>query len=212
MPLKMIKHLVVPQDHLFFDLLQNQAETAYEASKELSGLMGDYRDIGAKVKKIKDLEHQGDELMRTIYTALNKTFIVPIDHSDISTLANALDDVLDMMDHASALLVSYDIPNPSPPMAELSQILVEQTKELRNAVVAINHSRTYGKVSAHCNRIKHLEMKADEVHSRAITALFKTADAIVILKHKEILDCLEAATDKADKASQNISDIVMKHA
>ena len=31
-------------------------------------------------------------------------------------------------------------------------------------------------------------------------------------KHKEILDCLEGATDKADKASQNISDIVMKHA
>ncbi len=208
----MIKNLVVPQDHFFFDLLQKQAETAHTASQELSGLMGDYRDIRAKVKKIKDLEHQGDELMRAIYTALNKTFIVPIDHADISSLANALDDVVDMVDHASAMLISYDIPKPSPPMVELSSILVEQTKELRDAVVAINHSRTYGRVSAHCNRIKHFEMKADEVHARAITALFKTTDAIEILKHKEILDCLEAATDKADKASQNISDIVMKHA
>jgi predicted phosphate transport protein (TIGR00153 family) len=208
----MIKNLVVPQDHFFFDLLQKQAETAHAASHELFGLMGDYRDISAKVKKIKNLEHEGDELMRAIYTALNKTFIVPIDHADISSLANALDDVVDMVDHASALLVSYDIQKPSPPMVELSQILVEQTEELKNAVVAINHSRTYGKVSAHCNRVKHFEIKADEVHAKAITALFKTTDAIAILKNKEILDCLEAATDKADKASQNISDIVMKHA
>ncbi|HSB46972.1 MAG TPA: DUF47 family protein [Candidatus Bilamarchaeum sp.] len=211
MPLKTIKNLIVPQDRLFFDLLQRQAETAHEASKELSEMLQNYRDAGRKAGRIKDLEHEGDELMRSIYTALNRTFIVPIDHADISALANALDDVVDMVDHVSALMVSYDILKPTPAMLELAAILVEQTRELKSAVIAINHAKTYKQVSAHCNRIKHFEMKADDVHAKARTGLFKGKDAIEIMKHKEILDCLEMATDKADKASQNLSDIVMKH-
>jgi uncharacterized protein len=212
MPLKMLKHFVVPQDHLFFDLLQKQAETAHEAAGELSALLSDYRDISRKVKRIKDLEHQGDDLTRSIYTALNRTFIVPMDHADISTLASALDDVLDMADHASSLMVAYGIDKPSPAMVELAKVLDGQTAELTSAVKAINHSRTYGKVSAHCDRIKQLEIRADELHKQAIIELFKKTDAIMIIKHKEVLDCLEAATDRADKASQHISDIVMKHA
>lgn len=211
MPLKTIKHMVVPQDDVFFDMLLKQAETSNAASKELANLMEDFTGVPGKAKRIKDLEHEGDDLMRGIYNALNKTFIVPIDHADISALANALDDVLDNIDHVAALMVSYGIEKPTSPMVELSSVLVEQTGELKKAVAAIHHSKTYGQVAAHCDRIKHFEMKADDIHSKAITALFKKSDAIEIIKHKDILDCLERATDKADKASQNISDIVMKH-
>ena len=196
MPLRTLKNLVVPQDQQFFDLLEKQAEAAHEASHALSALMGDYSGVKEKAGKIKDLEHRGDELMRAVYTALNKTFIVPMDHGDISALASALDDVLDMADHASA---------------ELAKLLSGQTAELKKAVAALNHSRTYGRVPGYCDRIKGLEMQADEVYKHAIAELFRKTDAIEIMKQKEILDCLESATDKADKASQTISDIVMKH-
>jgi hypothetical protein len=201
----------VPQDHQFFDLLQKQAETAHAAAHALSELVGDYHDIRDKVKKIKDLEHQGDELTRSVYAALNKTFIVPIDHADISTLASALDDVLDMTDHVSTLLVVYEIAKPTPAMVDLTNCLVDQTEELQNAIIALNHSRTYGKVSSYCDKIKKSEIKADEVYTTAVAALFKKTDAIEIIKQKEILETLETATDKADKAAQIISDIVMKY-
>ena len=65
----------------------------------------------------------------------------------------------------------------------------------------------------HCNKIKQFENKADEVYLNAIVALFKKKnEPIEVIKQKEILECLESATDMADKAAQIISDIVMKHA
>ncbi|MFH1520872.1 MAG: DUF47 family protein [Candidatus Micrarchaeota archaeon] len=211
MPLNKLKRMLVPQDDIFFKLMQKQADTADEASHALHDLFKNYRDVGEKSKKIKDLEHQGDQLMRDIYMALNKTFIVPIDHSDISTLASALDDVLDLIDHVAAFMVIYEIKAPSNDMKELVDVLVEQADELTKAVALIDSPKTYGKVIIHCTKIKQLENKADELYRQAIGALFKKNDAMEALKQKEILDCLESATDKIDKAAQYMSDIVMKH-
>ncbi|MDO8553448.1 MAG: DUF47 family protein [Candidatus Micrarchaeota archaeon] len=212
MPLMKLKHLLVPQDGAFFELMQKQAEIAHVASQALSEILGgNCQDTHKKSKEIRDLEHQGDQLMRELYTALNKTFIVPIDHSEIATLASALDDILDLIDQVSTLLDVYEVSIPSPAMKHLSELLVDQTNELKNAVIAINHLKTYGKVIHHCTKIKQLENKADEIHIQAIGVLFKKNEAIEVIKQKEILDCLESATDKVDKASQHISDIVMKH-
>ncbi|MEK6982061.1 MAG: DUF47 family protein [Candidatus Micrarchaeota archaeon] len=211
MPLTKIKNFLVPQESPFFDFMQKQAETAHDSAQELSGLLTDYKNIDEKAKKIRELEHTGDQLMRDIYTALNKTFIVPIDHSDISTLASSLDDIVDLIDHVATLMVAYEIQSPSQDMIHLTDILVNQTKELKNAVIAINHSKTYAKVSEHCKTIKSLENKADEAYIKAIAALFKKCEPLEVIKQKEILDSLESAIDKVDKSSQYISDIVMKH-
>ena len=211
MPLTKLRNFIVPQDTLFFELMEKQAKIAHEGAQELSELFNDYGSVSARAGKIRALENEGDLLMRNIYTALNKTFIVPIDHSDIASLASSLDDVLDLADHAAHLLVIYKIEKPTPAMAKLSAILARQTRELQSAVFAINSAKTYANVSSHFNEIKNLEIKADEVYTQALAELFSKTDAIEVLKQKEILDCLENAVDKADKTAHYISDIVMKH-
>ncbi len=212
MPLTKLRNFLVPQDTVFFELMEKQAKVANEASHELSGIFKDYKGVAAKAARIRNLEGEGDILMREIYTALNKTFIVPIDHSDISVLASSLDDVLDLADNAAHLLIIYRISKPTPAMAKLASILASQTKELQSAVLAINSARTYSNVSSHFGRIKKLEAEADDVYTRALAELFSKKDAIEVLKQKEILDCLENAVDKAEKTAHYISDIVMKHA
>lgn len=212
MPLTKLRNFLVPQDTVFFELMEKQAKIANEAAHELSGIFKDFRGVTEKAAKIRELESDGDHLMREIYLALNKTFIVPIDHSDIASLASSLDDVLDLADHAAHLLVIYKIKEPTPAMARLSAILARQAKELQSAVAAINSAKTYEKVSSHFSEIKSLEAEADEVYTSALAELFSRTDAIEVLKQKEILDCLENAVDKAEKTAHHISDIVMKHA
>ena len=190
MPLTKLRNFLVPQDTLFFELMEKQAKVAHDASHELSELFKDYRGIPAKAAKIRELENEGDLLMREIYTDLNKTFIVPIDHSDIASLASSLDDVLDLADHTAHLLIIYKIKKPTPAMTKLASILARQTKELQSAVLAINSAKTYEKVSGHFSEIKNLEIKADEVYTQALAELFSSKDAIEVLKQKEILDCL----------------------
>jgi hypothetical protein len=189
-----------------------QADTAHEASQALCILMQGEADANESAKKIRELEHRGDQLVRDVYRALHTTFIVPIDHSDISQLAGALDDVTDIIDHTAAAVFIYKIQKPTPAMVRLAELLVQQTGELQKAVVAVSNGSTYRTAAQHCNEIKRLETEADELYDSAVGKLFEGKDPIEIIKQKEILFCLETATDRVDKAAHTIADITLKHA
>ncbi|MFH0922931.1 MAG: DUF47 family protein [Candidatus Micrarchaeota archaeon] len=212
MPFNTLKQLILPKNGQFFDIMQKQAETANYAAKELAILMSDYVLLPESAAKIREFEHQGDALMRELYLALNTSFIVPIDHSDISMLAGSLDDVLDRIDQTATFFALYKITSPTQPMVKMTEVIAKQTHELVGAVSSIKSAKTYGKAAAHCNEIKKLENEADELYNAALGELFESKDAIEIIKQKDALECLEHAADRVDKAAQIISDIVMKHA
>jgi len=69
----------------------------------------EFRSCRGEADRIKDIEHKGDDMVHTIASALNKTFVTPIDHDDISELTSRLDDILDFIEAASHRLWSYEI-------------------------------------------------------------------------------------------------------
>src|SRR5205823_10128606 len=77
----------------FFDLFQEGAENVHAAATLLRELIEDYRDVETKAQRIKDREHEGDEITHSIIRMLNTTFVTPMDREDIYALASALDDV-----------------------------------------------------------------------------------------------------------------------
>ena len=211
MPLSSIKQFIVPQEHVFFELLQAQAETAHEAACALQGLMHQYQDIEKHAKSVKNLEHKGDELVHKIYEQLNTSFIVPMAHDDLLGLATALDDVLDLTNASVKYLAVYQIKKPLPAMVELSDLLSRQTAELLAAVQSLRSSKTFSRATKACIEINRLENEADDAYTQGLVDLFKTDDAVFILKHKEVLDRLESATDRVERAANAVSDILMKH-
>ena len=51
MPLTKLRNFLVPQDTIFFELMEKQAKVAHEASHELSGIFKDFRGVPAKAAK-----------------------------------------------------------------------------------------------------------------------------------------------------------------
>lgn len=211
MPFSKIKHFLVPQDGVFFDFMLREAEVTDIAAGRLHDLVYNYSDVSAKAKAIRELEHEGDEVLRKLHAELSRTFIVPIDHGDISALSESLDDVLDFVDHSANMLVVYEITAPSAGMVRLSSLLVKQTGDLKAAVASLRSQGTYANALEHCLEINRVENEADEVYSSEIGRLLKKNDAIELFKEKEVLACFEDAIDKVDKAAKIISDIILKH-
>jgi uncharacterized protein len=61
-------------------------------------------------------------------------------------------------------------------------------------------------------RVNQLEREADRVHQDSIVALFdEEKDPIQVIKWKEILDFLEAATDRCEDVSNLLEGVVVKH-
>ena len=65
----------------------------------------------------------------------------------------------------------------------------------------------------HCVEINRLENMADTIARGAIGKIFEAeTDPVRLIKHKELLEVLEMATDKAEDAANVLETVVLKHA
>lgn len=206
-----IKEWVVPQDRIFFDLLEKQAETVVKGADLLVELVEDYTNVKEKVQLMKDIEHEGDEITHEIYEQLNRTFITPLEPEEISRLASALDDILDYIDGTAQQMHSYCIKETDDAMIELAKLIQVSVVEVEGAVKGIRTIKDPKNIEERCIEVNRLENIADGVLGRAIRNLFTTSDAITIIKLKDIYENLELATDKCEDAANILSDIAIRH-
>ncbi|MDD1672602.1 MAG: DUF47 family protein [Methanomicrobiales archaeon] len=206
-----IKEWVVPQDQIFFDLFEQLATVVLKASEELVTLVETNEDIPSRIRKIKDLEHEGDRISHEIYEHLNTTFITPLEPAEISHLASALDDILDFIDGCTRKMGYYRITESDAHMRELAKFIQLSVAELATAVTQIRKIKDYRGIENRCIEVNRLENLADEALASALMDLFQTNDAVNIIKMKDIYDYLEIATDKCEDAANVLSDIAIKH-
>jgi predicted phosphate transport protein (TIGR00153 family) len=206
-----LKEWIIPQDKHFFDMLENESRNVIEGSNAFINMLKNYDNIEERQHKIKDIEHQGDDFVHEIFEELNKTFLTPIDHEDISSLASVLDDVLDRIDGVAARLVLYDIQKPEDNMIMMADALAIQVEEINNAIMELRNAKNHEQIEERCIEVNRLENVADEIYKRSIADLFTRKDAIEIMKLKEIYECLESATDMCEDAANVISDIIVKN-
>jgi len=205
-----LKEWLIPQDKIFFELLERHAATTLEGANRLAEMLQHPNGLEAKVKHLKDIEHKGDALIKDIHKELNKTFITPIDKEDIAVLASRLDDILDLIYASAKRVFLYEI-KPSKTMLDMTDIIVKSAKELNSVMPRVRDFKDAEKIENFRIEVNKLENAADEILGKSLAELFKEKDPITIMKHKEIIEFMELATDKCEDAANVIGDILLKH-
>ena len=206
-----LRELLIPQDKVFFDLFEKQAGVVKEAAWQLVALTEDFTNVKEKRHEIEKLEHEGDQITHGIYEQLNSTFITPLDPEEISRLASAMDEVLDYIDGATEKMYYYGIVSTDSHMIELAKLIHMSTVEIESAVKGIRSIKDPRYVEERCIEVNRLENLADDVLAHAVTDLFRTTDAIAIIKYKDIYEHLEVATDYCEDVANVLSDIAIRH-
>jgi uncharacterized protein len=206
-----LRELLIPQDKVFFDLFEQQAGIVKEAAWQLVALTEDFTNVKEKRHAIELLEHQGDQLTHQIYDQLNRTFITPLDPEEISRLASTMDDVLDYVDGATEKMYYYNLESSDSHMIELAKLIHMSTVEIEGAVRGIRSIKDPRYIEERCIEVNRLENLADDVLAHAVTDLFRTTDAIAIIKFKDIYEHLETATDYCEDVANVLSDIAIRH-
>ncbi len=200
---------LTPKDNSFFAMFSAMSDNLIAGARTLADLFANYHDVEKQIEQIHRIEREGDELTHAILTKLNQTFITPFDREDIHELASKLDDVLDFINASGARIVMYRITSPPPAAGELATIILRQSQELQQAVSLMQKN---GNILAHCVEINRLENEADQVSQQAIAKLFECEkDPINLIKIKELLECLERATDKAEDVANVLETVVLKN-
>jgi len=201
---------LIPRDETFFQLFVNQAMNIETAAGVLFDLIDNFDEAPAKAARMRDLEHEGDEMTHEIMRRLNTVFVTPLDHEDIHELATTLDDVIDHMEAAADLFILHKIEAPLPGMKAQADVLVRASRAIREALETLPRYKLLGPFGIEVDR---LENEGDRVYRQAIADLFGGDHrALDVLKWRDIIDEMEAAIDRLEDVSDVLEGISLKHA
>jgi len=205
-----LRELLIPREKIFFQLLEEESKNVLAGAMAFSELIQNFDQLADKRNRIKDIEHHGDEIVHSIYDRLVKTFITPIDREDISKLASLYDDVLDYIYAVVNRLYLYEVDSSTEPMRRFADLVLKSVREIDFAFASIQKIRA-SEIETRCNEVDTLENEADVVLNESVAALFKTNDAISIIKLKEVYELMETITDKCEDVVQVIRDIILEY-
>lgn len=206
---------LLPREEHFFDLLARGADCAWECSKLLVTCCEEstYAAREDDVSKMRDLEHRADEIIAEVYEALNKTFVTPLDRSDIYALATALERVVDDIFSTVLQIVVHAMDDLPPGSRELAGLIEQSCEEIHHAVDLLRSMRNLEEIRARCEEITRLESEGDRIFRNQVGEMFRTeSNAIRLLKHKEFLEGLEQSLDVCDDVANALENIVIKNA
>ncbi len=201
-------------DEQFYRLLHDEATNLKDTAMTLSELMSNFDSLEDWAQKTSDLEHAGDEILHAIMRELHGTLITPLDRSDIATLAERLDDVVDHIEEAARDLYEFRVDAPTEEAAEMARILHEAGIGLEKAVVKLpNMKENRSGILKLCSEISGLEEQADKVGRGALMSLLNgDAPFNYVMKWREVYHHLEEAADSCQRAAIVIEGIVLEYA
>lgn len=200
---------LVPRTTEFYDLFTRAGQNLLEAARLVERRFSEFPQDTVRQSDVKALEHRGDELTREILELLNTQYVTPFDREDIYELAKALDDVVDYIEQASDLLGLYKVESRLDASLEQCRLLVEIAEHLASGLAELKQLR---RIEQHVVEVKRLEDEGDRVVRSAIAELFEnTADPLVVIRWKDILEALEDAIDSCETAADLVGNIVVKN-
>jgi predicted phosphate transport protein (TIGR00153 family) len=200
---------LIPREEKFYSDFQALADELHRGSSLLEEMLAPERPLWHKADEIKEVEHKCDFLTHEIIQRLNRTFVTPLDREDIHTLARSLDDVMDAIDASATLIRLYRLDTIRMGARELARTITHSAKEIRLALDALAQHKG---LITHAVEINRLENEADRIHQEAVGQLFaEEQNPIVVMKWKETLDFLEAATDRCEDVANVLEGVVVKH-
>jgi len=212
-PYRFITRPFRPKGEKFFDLFEEGTANLVETAKVFREMVEQWEDVNKKVAKIADLEHKGDNITHTVIANLHSTFFTPLDREDITSLTEALDDVVDFIKKAADEMLVYRVERPTASAVELAEIIVEAALQLEKAIPNLRRRRLMSNMHSYCIELQRLENVADRVQREALCALFDDqAHPLDVIKWREIYEHMETATDRCEDVANVLEGVALKHA
>ena len=204
---------LLPREEHFFDLLERGACLAREIGELLAECcQASAADRESLVGRMREIEHNADRVIGEVYEALNRTFVTPLDRSDIYQLASSLEGITDDIFGTALQIVVHAMEDLPPGSCELAALICQACGVVETAVGNLRGLKDLVRIREHCEFLSRLESEGDLIFRTQLAAMFRSeTDAIRLIKHKEFLEGLEETLDACDDVGNALRTIVIKN-
>lgn len=213
MKLGKIFGFLVPKDRKFFPLFNDAADNLVHSSELLKKLVNETNSSSRQelVNQIRDVEHIGDDITRSLLLELNGTFITPFDREDIHALIGNIDDIVDYIHATSKKISLYKVTDFPEEFILIADLLHSANSEIQIILRNVKSVGDFAKYTDSYAKIGELESQVDDIYQGYLSKLFESEiNAIDLVKKRDILTTLEKAIDKCDDVANIFSSIIVK--
>jgi uncharacterized protein len=206
---------LMPREARFFTLFNRHAAFVAEGGHAVAEMVRDYADEDKRrrlVEKIGEIERSADKVTHETVSLLHTTFITPFNRDDIHRLISTMDDILDLIQDAAEAVQLYDIQTMPPEAPRLASLLEDCCQHVKEAVELLSSMDNATRALAIAQKIDGLESEADAVMRAGVSKLFREEqDVRQLIKHKNIYEYLESATDKCQDVANVIESVIVEN-
>ncbi|MBF0384142.1 MAG: DUF47 family protein [Magnetococcales bacterium] len=224
---KQIVDKIVPTMPDFFSMLNEQCKLVVASTEELVKFLktGD-EEVGNRVRQ---LEHQGDELKNRNIEVLHRSFSTPIDREDLYRAIVSLDEV---MNYAKTTVREIQVLKiePDDNMARMGELILNGTQALERGFKYLGDNNT-DDAGTEAFSARKAERRTEKAYRTALLAMFeeqrmqiktlykhsnaegfeKGFDIVVeTFKRREIYRHLSNTADRLSHAGEILYDIIIK--
>jgi len=207
---------LLPERGDFFGMFEAHSATLVGAAQALQQLTEDGTSTQQLLATIQDHEHEADDIIRQVLTAVRKTFLTPFDRGAITALIGSMDDAIDEMLAAARAIDLYELRELRPEMKEIVRLISEAAQVTAEAIPLLrNVSENGANLHQLTGRLVQLEGEADDVHAAGLKRAFQEVANIGSLQFavaREVFKNLERVTDAFEDVANQIDGIVVDHA
>lgn len=206
---------LLPRTGNFFEMFENHSAVILAAADEIVRLLESPRDK-QHVRTIVELEHDADEINRTVLQTVRKTFLTPFDRGAITALIGAMDDTVDEMQATATAIDLYEVETIAPEMKEMGGIIAEAAKVMAEAIPLLRDlGRNSVRLHVLTERLVRLESEGDTIHAAGLKRALRehgASNTLQFVVHREVYKHLERITDAFEDVADQIDGIVIEHA
>ena len=206
---------LLPREDRFFGYFIEHAQLLLKGAEALRELLSGGDGVPEACATIMRHEAAADDVTRTVFLAIRRTFITPFDRSDIRDLINTMDDAIDQMHKTAKAIMLFEQRAFETDMVKLGDIIVRTSELTAEAVPLLRSLRdNAGRLNAITEEITELEDQSDALYDSGISALYKgpaREDPMAYIVGAEIYDHLERVVDRLEDVANQISSVLIEH-
>ena len=203
----------LPKDDKFFDQLDNLARMLVSAAQQLSAILQTFPRFDAQKHEIEELRKKAADLAQNSLTMLDHAFITPLDREDILSLIDGMNAVIQEIAEFCERLGLYPLETPYPNLTAQSRNLQELAIQVEEIMAGLRKKTTLSELAGgSMKKLQAIEENVRKDRKEFLAELFRdNADAIELIKKKDLHDLLEEALSRMTRITQVLARVLLKN-
>ena len=201
-------------DRFYFENFVEAAECSCRAADFLVECLKsfDRSKIVDMLKKMHQIEHEGDTKRHAVSKALAKAFVTPVDREDLALISQNIDEVTDSVEEILQRVYIDGVTAVPPEAVPFAQKLADGCRIMKNMLSEFQNFKKPARLHELIVEINRHEEECDKIYlSAAVSITDHSSDALEIVSWREIYEKMDDCADACEHVGECVGTVVMKN-